>query len=161
TGATVHDHVDITQLDHEGRARMPSCLTLPASRQLAEEFALAPEELCTPEKLPSLLDAVREVPDPRTPHLATHAWPMLLALVACPMLCGVRSVRGVARWARGQDAGILAALEVPDGDADRLPVATTLTRALARVDGDALDAAVGGFVQAHTRDPLAGIAGDV
>jgi predicted transposase YbfD/YdcC len=111
--------------------------------------------LCTPERLPSLLEAVRGVPDPRAPHLVAHAWPMLLGLVACAMLCGVRSVRGVVRWAGGQGAGVLAALEVPDGDPGRLPVATTLTRALARVDGDALDAAVGSFVQAHTADPLA------
>jgi hypothetical protein len=85
---------------------------------------------------------------------------MLLGLVACAMLCGVRSVRGVVRWASGQGAGILAALEVPDGDPGRLPVATTLTRALARLDGDALDAAVGAFVQAHAADPLAADAGE-
>jgi hypothetical protein len=86
---------------------------------------------------------------------------MLLGLVARAMLCGVRSVCGVVRWASGQGAGVLAALEVPDGDPANLPAATTLTRALARVDGDELDAAaVGAFVQTHTTDPLAGIAGD-
>ncbi|MFE6975593.1 ISAs1 family transposase [Streptomyces sp. NPDC057682] len=119
-----------------------------------------PDTLCTPERLPSLLDAVRQVPDPRTSHLVTHAWPMVLGLVACALLCGVFSVRGVIRWASGQGAGVLAALEVPDGDPARLPVATTLTRALARLDADALDAAVGAFIQAHTADPLAGIAGE-
>ncbi|MGX4694992.1 ISAs1 family transposase [Streptomyces sp. JNUCC 63] len=139
---------------------MPSCPTLPASRQLAEQLDLIGEELCTPERLPSLLEAVRAVPDPRTPHLVTHAWPMLLGLLACATLCGVRSVRGVIRWANGQGAGVLAALEVPGGDPGRLPVATTLTRTLARVDADALDAAVGAFVQAHAADPLAGIAGE-
>lgn len=139
---------------------MPSCPTLSTTRQLADQLDIPPEELCTPERLPSLLDAVRAVPDPRASHLVTHAWPMLLGLMACAMLCGVRSVRGVIRWAGGQGAGILAALEVPDADPRQLPVATTLTRALARVDGDALDAAVGAFVQAHTTDPLAGIAGD-
>lgn len=139
---------------------MPSCPTLPASRQLAAQLGVTGQELCTPERLPSLLDAVRTVPDPRAAHLVTHPWLMLLGLVACAMLCGVRSVRGVLRWASGQGAGILAALEVPDGDAFRLPVATTLTRALARVDGDALDAAVGTFVQAVTADPLAADAGD-
>ncbi|MFJ9714304.1 transposase, partial [Streptomyces sp. NPDC101234] len=56
---------------------------------------------------------------------------MLLGLVACALLSGVRSVRGVVRWANGQGAGTLSALEVPDGAPDRLPVATTLTRALA------------------------------
>ncbi|MFE2431585.1 transposase family protein [Streptomyces sp. NPDC059373] len=134
---------------------MPSCPTPPTSRQLAEQHGLAAEELCTPETLPSLPDAVRTVPDPRAAHLVAHPWPMLLGLVACALLCGGRSVRGVVRWASGQGAGTLAALEVPDGGLDRLPVATTLTRALARVDADALDAAVGAFVQAHTADPLA------
>lgn len=77
------------------------------------------------------------------------------------MLCGVRSVRGVIRWARGQGVGVPAALEVPDGDPDQLPVATTLTRALARLDGDALDTAVGMFIQAPTADPPTGIAGEM
>ncbi|MET8398212.1 hypothetical protein [Streptomyces sp900116325] len=36
-----------------------------------------------------------------------------------------------------------------------------MTRALARAADDALDAAVGRFVQAHPADPLAGIAGEV
>ncbi|WP_331729114.1 transposase family protein (plasmid) [Streptomyces sp. NBC_01003] len=135
---------------------MPSCPALPTSRQLAKQLDLVGEELCTPECLPSLLEAVRSVPDPRTPHLVTHPLPMLLGLVACALLCGVRSVRGVIRWAHGQGAGVLAALEVPDGDPGQLPVATTLTRTLARVDADALDAAVGTFVQAHAADPLAG-----
>ena len=134
---------------------MPSCPTLPTSRRLAKQHGLAAEELCTPERLPALLDAVRTVPDPRTAHLVAHPWPMLLGLVACALLCCVRSVRGVIRWASGQGAGILAALELPAGDPGKLPVATTLTRAPARVD-----AAVGAFVQAHTADPLAGIARD-
>ena len=139
---------------------MPSCPTLPTSRQLADQLGVKGAELCTPATLASLLEAARSVPDPRAPHLVTHPLPMLLGLVACAVLCGVRSVRGVIRWAHGQGAGVLAALEVPAGAPDRLPVATTLTRTLARIDADALDAAVGSFVQAHTRDPLAGIAGD-
>ncbi|MFD4973065.1 transposase family protein [Streptomyces sp. NPDC058424] len=85
---------------------------------------------------------------------------MLLGLLACATLCGVRSVRGVIRWASGQGAGVLASLEVPGGDPGQLPVATTLTRTLARIDADALDAAVGAFVQAHAADPLAGIASE-
>ncbi|MET7691771.1 hypothetical protein ABZT06_27955 [Streptomyces sp. NPDC005483] len=110
-------------------------------------------------RLPPLLDAVREVPHPRTAHLVTHSWPMLLGLVACAMLYGTRSVRGVLRRAHGQGAGIIAALEVA-GASPRIPARGHLAKALARVDGDALDAAVGRFVQAHTADPLADVAGD-
>lgn len=139
---------------------MPSCPTLPSSRQLAGELGLASEELCTTERLPSLVEAMRAVPDPRAPHLVTHPLPMLLALVGCALLCGIRSVRGVARWAKGQDAGTLAVLGVPDGDILRLPVATTLTRTLSRIDGDALDTAVGTFIQTHAHDPLAADTGD-
>ncbi|MEU3342865.1 ISAs1 family transposase [Streptomyces sp. NPDC006668] len=139
---------------------MPSCPTLPTSRQLAGQLGVSGAELCATGTLPSLLEAVRTVPDPRAAHLVTHPLPMLLGLVACAVLCGVRSVRGVIRWAHGQGAGVLATLEVRTGTPDRLPVATTLTRTLARIDADALDAAVGSFVQAHASDPLAGIAGD-
>jgi hypothetical protein len=84
---------------------MPSCPTLPTSRQLADQLGVQSEELCAPDKLPSLLVAVRTVPDPRAPHLVTHPLPMLLGLVACALLCGVRSVRGVIRWAHGQGLG--------------------------------------------------------
>lgn len=140
---------------------MSSCPTLSASRQLADQLGLDPDELCAEHQLPSLLEAVRDMSDPRAPHLVTHAWPMLLGLAGCALLCGARPVRGVIRWAHGQGAGVLAALEVPGGDPGRLPVATTSTRAPARADGDALDAAVGRFVQAHAADPPAGIAGEM
>ncbi|MFM9550720.1 transposase family protein [Streptomyces caniscabiei] len=121
---------------------MPSWPALPTPRQLADQHGLVLEKLGTSERLPSLLEAVQAVPDPRASHLVTqHAWLMLLGLVVCATLCGVCSVRGVIRWASGQGAGTLAALEVPDGAPERLPVTTTLTRALARVDADALDAA--------------------
>ncbi|MFD8723520.1 transposase family protein [Streptomyces sp. NPDC059629] len=119
---------------------MPSCPTLPTSRQLVDQLGVDGVELCTPATLPALPEAVRTVPDPRAPHLVSHPLPMLLGLVACALLCGV------IRWDHGQGAGILAALEVPDGSAGQLPVATTLTRIFARIDADALDAAVGAFV---------------
>jgi hypothetical protein len=51
------------QHDREGRARMSSCPTLPVSCQLLDQYTLRAEELCTPEHLPSLLDAVRTLSD--------------------------------------------------------------------------------------------------
>lgn len=70
-------------------------------------------------------------------------------------------MRRVIRWAHGQGACVLTALEVPGGDPGRLPVTAALPRALARAADDALDAAVGRFVQAHAADPLAGSTGEV
>lgn len=128
--------------------------TLPGDLDMGE-LTLSTEELLDPPVLGSLVDAVRSVPDPRTAHLVVHPMPILLGLAACAKLCGVVSVRGMVRWARGQGAGVLAALEVADGDPSRLPVATTVTRAFAGVDGDAFDDALGGFVQRLTADPLA------
>ncbi|MCN0154358.1 transposase family protein [Salinispora arenicola] len=115
--------------------------------------------MCTPAKLPSLLEAVGAVPDPRSPHLVTHP-PMLLGLVACALLCGVRSVRGVIRWANGQGAGILAALEVPPTVIRRSCRWPPCSPAPLPGSTPTLDAAVGTFVQIHAADPLAGIAGD-
>jgi hypothetical protein len=40
---------------------MPSCTTLPVSRQLAARLDATTDELCASERLPSLLDAVRKV----------------------------------------------------------------------------------------------------
>ncbi|MGP3973008.1 hypothetical protein ACTWQF_03040 [Streptomyces sp. 8N114] len=132
---------------------MPSSLTLPAFRQTVTELCCPAPELCTAEHLPSLLEALREVPDLRAPHLVTPGrccW-------AGRLRHAVRSALGARRSALGggQGGGILAALEVPGGAPARLPVPTTLTRALARAHGDALDAATGCFVQAHTHDSLA------
>lgn len=91
---------------------MSSCPALSTTRQLTDRLDIPHEELCTPERLPSLPDAVRAVPDPRTSHLLTRAWPMLLGLVACAMLCGACSVPPHLGDARGA---------LPEADRDGQP----------------------------------------
>lgn len=83
------------------------------ARRLADQLGVDPHDLCTPRQLTSLLWTIRDVPDPRAPHLVTHAWPLLLNLVACALPCAARSVRCVIRRACGQGAGAFAASEVP------------------------------------------------
>lgn len=139
---------------------MPFCPTSTLPGDLGTvELTLTEDELLRPGALASLVDAVRMAPDPRAKNLVTHPLPILLGLTACAKLCGATSVRGMIRWARGQGAGVLAALEVPDGDPARLPAATTVTRAFADLDGDAFDDALGRFVQHQAADPLADAAG--
>lgn len=90
---------------------MTSCPTLPASRQLAGQLGVDGAELCMPEKLPALLDAVRTVSDRRAACLVMRPLPMLFGLVVAALLCGVPPLCGVLRWVHGQDAGVLAAFE--------------------------------------------------
>ncbi|MDH6109241.1 hypothetical protein P3T36_000013 [Kitasatospora sp. MAP12-15] len=93
---------------------MPFCPTSTLPGDLGTvELTLTEDELLLPGALASLVDAIRMVPDPRAKHLVTHPLPILLGLTACAKLCGATSVRGMIRWARGQGAGVLAALPQP------------------------------------------------
>ena len=49
---------------------------------------------------PGLLDALREVEDPRKPKGVRHPLPAVLALPACAMLSGARSLYAIAQWGR-------------------------------------------------------------
>lgn len=136
---------------------MPSCLI----DDLVEAFdALGlPAELevlDTPERVMTLFDVLTAVPDPRRRQGVRHGWTILLGLSVTAVVCGARSFAGIMRWARGADPAVLGALGVPDADPDRLPVGSTLGRAVDRIDGDALDDALGAWVEQLARDELAG-----
>ena len=49
---------------------------------------------------PGLLDALREVEDPRKPKGVRHPLPAVLALSVCAMLSGARSLYAIAQWGR-------------------------------------------------------------
>lgn len=48
----------------------------------------------------TLLDALAELPDPRSRHGRRYALPSLLGLAVCAMLCGARSLSAIAQWGR-------------------------------------------------------------
>ncbi|MEW1914730.1 ISAs1 family transposase [Kitasatospora sp. NPDC085895] len=99
-----------------------------------------------PEEIPGLLEQFAEVPDPRDPRGVRHALVVVLALTACAVLAGATSAVAVGEWGAVAPAHVLERLGVrPDPllPTRLRPAESTVRRLLARIDGDALDRAVG------------------
>lgn len=127
----------------------------PALDQLGEH----PEAV--PEEVPSLLQRLGEVPDPRDPRGVCHGLAVVLALTACAVLAGAASLLAVGEWIAGAPTHVLDRLGVrgdPLLPGRLLPAETTVRRLLARVDGDALDRAVGRWL-ADRRPRATGLRG--
>ncbi|MGW5433358.1 ISAs1 family transposase [Streptomyces sp. NPDC004059] len=78
-----------------------------------------------------------------------HALAVVLALAACAVLAGATSLLAVGEWIADAPPQVLERLGVrPDPVLPRrlVPAETTVRRLLARIDGDALDRAVGGWL---------------
>jgi predicted transposase YbfD/YdcC len=117
-----------------------SSLIPPALDQLREH----PE--ATPEEVPGLLDRIAQVPDPRDPRGVRHALVGVLAQAACAVLAGATSLLAVGEWITDAPPHVLEHVGVrldPLFPQRSLPAETTVRRLLARIDGDALDLAVG------------------
>ncbi|MFC1406975.1 MULTISPECIES: transposase family protein [Streptacidiphilus] len=118
-----------------------SSLILPALDQLRERPEIGPGEV------PGLLERLAQVPDPRNPRGVRHALAVVLALTACAVLAGATSLLAVGEWIADAPPFVLDRLGVrPDPVLPRqlVPAEATVRQLLARVDGDALDRAVGG-----------------
>ncbi|MFI1369329.1 transposase family protein [Streptomyces griseochromogenes] len=86
------------------------------------------------------------MPDPRDPRGVRHALVVVLALTACAVLAGVSSVLAVGEWIADTPSSVLERLGIrldPLFPKRSLPAETTVRRLLGRIDGDALDQAVG------------------
>lgn len=117
-----------------------SSLFPPALDQLRENPQIGPEEV------PGLLERLAEVPDPRDPRGVRHRLAVVLALTACAVLSGATSLLAVGEWIADAPGYVLEQVGAnPDPLLPRrvLPAETTVRRLLARIDGDALDRAVG------------------
>lgn len=87
-----------------------------------------------------------EIPDPRDPRGVRHGLAVVLALTACAVLAGATSLLAVGEWIADAPTHVLDRLGVRDDPLlprRLLPAETTVRRLLARIDGDALDQAVG------------------
>ncbi|MFE5097844.1 transposase family protein [Streptomyces sp. NPDC056638] len=99
------------------------------------------------DDLPSLLTCLAQVPDPRRGQGRRHPLAFALSLAACAVLAGAKSLAAIAEWAADAPPHVPARLGGPCREPDRGPVApaeATVRRILQRIDGDALDTAVGG-----------------
>ncbi|SFM55563.1 Transposase DDE domain-containing protein [Streptomyces sp. cf124] len=117
-----------------------SSLIPPALDQLREHPDVVSEEV------PGLLERLAEVPDPRDPRGVRHRLAVVLALTACAVLAGATSLLAVSEWIADAPAHVLEQIGArPDPLLPRrvLPAEATVRRLLARIDGDALDRAVG------------------
>ncbi|WP_328913296.1 MULTISPECIES: ISAs1 family transposase [unclassified Streptomyces] len=93
------------------------------------------------------------VPDPRRAKGRRHPLAFVLALTACAVLAGARSLTAIAEWAADAPATVLAALGGPNREPSgpTAPAEATVRRILQRIDGNALDNAIGTWLAA--RDP--------
>jgi hypothetical protein len=98
-----------------------------------------------PAQVPTLLQTLALVPDPRDRRGVIHPLASLLAVAVAAVLANARSVAAIGEWIADVPAAILAALGVvrdPLTGIHRVPDATTIGRVLAVLDGDAFDTAV-------------------
>jgi predicted transposase YbfD/YdcC len=97
----------------------------------------------------SLLDRLRQVPDPRRLRGLRHPLLVILALTACATLVvGNDSVTAIRQWAAGTPQDVLHRLGArynPLRGRYTVPSERTFRRVLAGLDGDALDAATCGY----------------
>ncbi|WP_338674548.1 transposase family protein [Streptomyces sp. SCSIO 30461] len=132
-----------------------SSLIPPALDQLRENPLVGPGEV------PGLLERLAEVPDPRDPRGVRHRLAVVLALTACAVLAGAPSLLAVGEWIADAPGHVLEQVGAdPDPLLPRrvLPAETTVRRLLARIDGDALDLAVGSWL-ADRRPEATGLRG--
>ncbi|ODA69189.1 Transposase DDE domain protein [Streptomyces sp. AVP053U2] len=121
-------------------SRMPSCL-----RRLGD--ASTPVSLETAADLRTYLATV---PDPRARRGIRHPWTALLTAASAAVLAGAASVTAIGEWVADAPQAVLALFGFrpdPLTGLIRPPHATTIRLVLAAADGDALDRAIGGFLQ--------------
>jgi DDE_Tnp_1-associated len=101
---------------------------------------------------PHLLAYLATVPDPRAGRGRRHRLVAILGLAAAAVLAGARSIAAIAEWAAEAPQPVRAALgarhHAPDHFA--VPAEATIRRTLARLDADALAAAVGAWLATGT-----------
>jgi DDE_Tnp_1-associated len=94
---------------------------------------------------PRLLTYLACVPDPRAARGRRHPLAAILGLAAAAVLAGATSIAAIAEWAADTPQQVRAALGARHHTPGHLAVSAeaTIRRTLARLDADALAAAVG------------------
>jgi predicted transposase YbfD/YdcC len=116
-----------------------------------------PDARVVPEPSSGLLRYLTQVPDPRDRRGLRHGLVGVLAVAVCAVLAGARSFTAIGEWAADAPSQVLAALGVrpdPLTGVVAAPDEATVRRVLIAIDGDALDAAVGAWLQSLAPVPV-------
>jgi hypothetical protein len=99
------------------------------------------------EAVPSLLEALAGVPDPRQARGKRYAAATLLTLAVWAMLGGARSLYAIAQWGRDHNAAeVRAALGIRHAD---MPSVATLFRLFRDLDREAFERALAAWLAAQ------------
>src|SRR4051794_11320290 len=95
----------------------------------------------------SLIEALAEVPDPRSRHGRVHPLPAILALVVLAMLRGCKGPTAISQFGRDYGTALAHALGFRRG---KTPAASCLSDLLSRLDAVAFEAALARWIQSRT-----------
>lgn len=101
----------------------------------------------------SLLAVLAGVVDPRARRGVRHPLATILAIAVCAVLAGARSYVAIAEWCRDLGTGVRVRLGLA---LRRPPSESAIRRALQRVDADALDTVLSGWLAERVRDGTPG-----
>jgi len=93
---------------------------------------------------PGLLELLEQVSDPRSRRGVRHRFVVIVAVALSAVLAGARSFTAIGEWVADADVCVLSKLGIA---ATRRPCEATIRRALARVDGEQLDAVLGAWMR--------------
>ena len=84
----------------------------------------------------TLMEALKDVPDPRKARGKRYAWLFLLALICGALACGQKTTHAIAHWIALHAAEILECLQPPR---DSMPSESTIRRVLRAIDVGVLE----------------------
>lgn len=101
---------------------------------------------------------LQRVPDPRSRRGRWYPLIGLLLVCACAVLSGARTITEITEWGQRATTTVLEQLGIRRHlpGRRRAPSQATLTRLLAALDGDALDAAIGAYLAGHDQTDVGG-----
>lgn len=128
------------------RGSVPAPLSLPIDRVPSQSDRSPQAVRLGSTGQECLLRALSKVPDPRDPRGVRHGLPAVMAMAIAAVLAGSTSFYAIGQWIAGASQKTLKALGArhdPESGRYLGPDEKTVRRVCARVDGDALDEALG------------------
>ena len=102
----------------------------------------------------TLLEALKDIPDPRKARGKRYAWSFLLALICGALACGQKTPHAIAHWIKLHAGEIREYLRPPR---DSVPSESTIRRALRAIDVGMLEERLARFAQSLAKkSPAAG-----